>query len=58
MNTLILALKLIAILCCTVLVSGFVLTVSVTGFVWVAVPLVLGALASVEAVDNYKDATN
>ena len=58
MNTLLLVLRLTAILCVTVLVSSFALTVTGTGIVWMVFTLLLGALASVVAVADYTDTKN
>lgn len=58
MKALLLVLRLVAVLCATVLVSSFVLTTATnTGIVWCVFIGLLGSIAAVVAVADYIDDT-
>ena len=56
MKTLLLVLRLVAVMCVTVLVCSFVLTITTnTGIVWSVFIVLLGSIAAVVAVADYID---
>ena len=56
MKTLLLVLRLVAVLCVTVLVSSFVLTIATnTGTVWCVFVCLVGSIAAVVALADYID---